>query len=156
MGPKFCTSTLLYVHFPKINISQPPPTNALLIVRYSASYPNCDECRQLVISDPTRYTSFESSWTWPCEDGWIVEILRLETPCFFRETFALLFRNISQIRSAQVAAASTAAFWYHIVVRLALSLVWDRTAEGNFEGGEFCVELCEQFLCPVICFVSSE
>lgn len=31
MGPKFCTSTLLYVHLPQMNISQPlPPTHVSL------------------------------------------------------------------------------------------------------------------------------
>lgn len=67
--------------------------------------------------------------------GCIVEILRQETHCFFWETFPLLFRNISQTRSAHIAAASTAAFWHHIVVRWAVLLIWDRTAEGNVERG---------------------
>ena len=34
-----------------------------------------------------------------------------------------------------MAAASTAAFWYHSIVRWAVLLVWDRAAEGSVEGG---------------------
>jgi hypothetical protein len=132
MGPKFYTSALLHVLLPQISISQPLANRT----SHGALEQISSKLRRMPAAGYCRPHKMYLLWVFlkMTLKGWLECWNSVARNA--RATFAFRFQNLSQTRSLHVAAANVATFWYHIVVRWTLLLVWDQTEEGHVEGGQ--------------------